>query len=149
MVYGIKLDLAEFSHGDWTEEELHDLLRSYKELIGVTSVRTKADYERASAIIETLLDEIGDDEDHPLADVLDYLADQVKVYEDEHYPIPESKPHEILRFLMDQHGLKQEDLADCASQGRISEILSGKRAISKEVAKNLAHRFHVHADLFI
>ncbi len=123
--------------------------KPFKELVGVTSVRTKADYERASAIIETLLDEIGDDEDHPLADVLDYLADQVKVYEDEHYPIPESKPHEILRFLMDQHGLKQEDLADCASQGRISEILSGKRAISKEVAKNLARRFHVHADLFI
>jgi len=121
----------------------------FKELIGVTSVRTEADYERASAIIETLLDEIGDDEDHPLADVLDYLADQVKVYEDEHFPIPESKPHEILRFLMDQHGLKQEDLADCASQGRISEILSGKRAISKEIAKNLARRFHVHADLFI
>ena len=120
-----------------------------KELIGVTSVRTEADYERASAIIEALLDEIGDDEEHPLADVLDYLADQVKVYEDEHFPIPESKPHEILRFLMDQHGLKQEDLADCAPQGRISEILSGKRAISKEVAKNLARRFHVHADLFI
>jgi HTH-type transcriptional regulator/antitoxin HigA len=50
---------------------------------------------------------------------------------------------------MDQHRLKQEDLADCASQGCISEILSGKRAISKGVAKNLARRFHVHADLFI
>ena len=121
----------------------------FKELIGVTSVRTEADYERASAIIETLLDEIGDDEDHPLADVLDYLADQVKAYEDEHFPIPESKPHEILRFLMDQHGLKQEDLADCASQGRISEMLNGKRAITKEVAKHLARRFHVSADLFI
>ena len=121
----------------------------FKELIGVTSVRTEADYERASAIIEALLDEIGDDEEHPLADVLDYLADQVKVYEDEHFTIPESKPHEILRFLMDQHGLKQEDLADCAPQGRISEILSRKRAISKEVAKNLARRFHVHADLVI
>ena len=121
----------------------------FKQLIGVTSVRTEADYERASAIIESLLDEIGDDEDHPLADVLDYLADQIKAYEDEHYPIPESKPYEILRFLMDQHGLKQEDLADCASQGHISEILSGKRAISKEIAKKLARRFHVHADLFI
>lgn len=121
----------------------------FKELIGVTSVRTEADYERASAIIEALLDEIGDDEEHPLADVLDYLANQVEAYEDEHFPIPESKPYEILRFLMDQHGLKQEDLADCAPQGRISEILSGKRAISKEVAKNLARRFHVHADLFI
>src|SRR5260370_38600655 len=107
----------------------------FKKLLGVTSVRTEADYERASAIIETLLDEIGDDEDHPLADVLHYLADQVKVYEDEHFPIPESKPHEILRFLMDQPGLKQEDLADCAPQSRISDILSGKRSISKEIAK--------------
>jgi hypothetical protein len=37
LVYGIKLDLAEFSHGDWTEEELHDLLRSYleKQVIGI------------------------------------------------------------------------------------------------------------------
>jgi HTH-type transcriptional regulator/antitoxin HigA len=50
---------------------------------------------------------------------------------------------------MDQHGLKQEDLADCVSQGVISEILNGKRAISKGVAKKLAYRFHVSADLFI
>jgi HTH-type transcriptional regulator/antitoxin HigA len=57
--------------------------------------------------------------------------------------------YELLRFLMDQHGLKQEDLTDCAAQSRISEILSGKRAISKAIAKNLARRFHVHADLFI
>lgn len=121
----------------------------FKELVGVTSVRTEADYERASAIIDTLLDEVGDDEEHPLVDVLHYFADQVKAYEDEHFSIPGSKPHEILRFLMDQHGLKQEDLADCAPQSRISDILNGKRSISKEVAKNLARRFHVHADLFL
>jgi len=46
-------------------------------------------------------------------------------------------------------GLKQEDLADIAPQGRISEILSGKRAISKEIAKRLARRFGVHADEFL
>ena len=120
-----------------------------KELIGVTSIHTAEEYEQAMAIIDMLLDATRGNEDHPLNDVLDYLATQVEAYEDEHFPIPESKPHEILRFLMDQHGLKQEDLADCAPQGRISEILSGKRAISKEIATNLACRFHVHADLFI
>jgi HTH-type transcriptional regulator/antitoxin HigA len=61
-----------------------------------------------------LLDEIGDDERHPLAEVLDYLADQVAAYEDEHHPIPEAEPREVLRFLMNQHELRQEDLADCA-----------------------------------
>lgn len=121
----------------------------FKELVGVTSVRTEEDYAQARATIEVLLDAIGDDESNPLADVLDYLADQVAAYEDEHHHIPEAEPKEVLRFLMEQHGLKQEDLADCASQGRISDILSGRRGISKEIAKKLARRFNVSVGLFL
>ena len=121
----------------------------FKQLLGVTSVRTEEDYAQARATIDALLDEVGDNESHPLADVLDYLADQVKAYEDENVQIPEAKPSEVLRFLMEQHGLKQEDLGDCAPQSRISDILSGKRSISKEIAKRLAHRFHVRADVFL
>ena len=121
----------------------------FKQLIGVTSVRTKRDYAQVRATIDALLDEVGNDENHPLAEVLYYLADQVKSYEDEHFRIPEAEPNEVLRFLMEQHGLKQEDLGDCAPQSRISDILSGKRSISKEIAKRLAHRFHVRADVFL
>lgn len=121
----------------------------FKQIIGVTSVHTEEDYAQARATIDTLLDEVGDDESHPLADVLDYLADRVKTYEDEHCQIPQAPPSEVLRFLMDQHGLKQEDLADCAPQGRISDILNGKRSISKEIAKRFAQRFQVRADLFL
>jgi len=121
----------------------------FKTLVGVTSVRTEEEYARANATIDVLLEEIGDNESHPLADVLDYLANQVKAYEDERVAIPRSEPREVLRFLMEQHGLKQDDLGDCAPQSRISDILSGKRAISKENAKCLARRFHVHADLFL
>jgi antitoxin component HigA of HigAB toxin-antitoxin module len=44
-----------------------------------------------------------------------------------------------------QNCLKQDDLDDVAPQSRISEILSGARPVSKEIAK----RFHVHADLFL
>jgi len=50
---------------------------------------------------------------------------------------------------MEQHGLNQEDLSDCAPQSRISEILAGKRSISKETAKRLARRFNVHGDVFL
>jgi HTH-type transcriptional regulator/antitoxin HigA len=121
----------------------------FKRLVGVTSVRSKKDYAQARATIDALLDAVGDDESHPLADVLDYLADQVKAYEDEHFQIPEAAPSEVLRFLMEQHGLKQEDLSHCAPQGRISDILNGKRSISKEVAKRLAQRFRVRADVFL
>lgn len=121
----------------------------FKQLVGVTSVHTEGDYAQARATIDAPLEEIGDNESHPLADVLDYLADQVKAYEDENFQIPEAEPSEVLRFLMEQHGLKQEDLGECAPQSRISDILNNKRAISKEIAKRLAHRFSVRADLFL
>ncbi len=121
----------------------------FKKLVGVTSVRTEDDYKQARAVIDVLVEEVGDNEDHPLAEVLDYLADRVKAYEDEHFPIPDAEPREVLRFLMEQHGLKQEDLADCAPQSRISDVLNGRRDISKDIAKKLARRFNVHADLFL
>ena len=121
----------------------------FKKLVGATSVRTEEDYEQVRATIDALLGEVGDNENHPLAEVLYYLADQVKAYEDETFRIPEAAPNDVLRFLMEQHGLKQEDLGDCAPQSRISDILSGKRSISKEIARRLAHRFHVRADVFL
>jgi HTH-type transcriptional regulator/antitoxin HigA len=99
--------------------------------------------------VDILLEEVGDNEDHPLADLLDYLANQIRAYEGEKFEIPEAEPREILRFLMDQHGLRQEDLAGCLPQSRVSEILNGKRSISKQIAKNLARRFNVHADVFL
>jgi HTH-type transcriptional regulator/antitoxin HigA len=129
-----------------------DILKAwkpFKEALGVTSVRTEGEYARARATIEALLDEVGDDEGHPLAEVLDYLADRVRAYEEEHFPIPDAEPAEVLRLLMQQHGLKQEDLADCAPQGRISDFLNGRREISKDIAKKLAARFDVRADLFL
>jgi HTH-type transcriptional regulator/antitoxin HigA len=121
----------------------------FKELVGVTGVHSEQDYAQACATIEVLLDEIRDAEDHPLADVLDYLSDQVKAYEDENFVIPEAEPKEVLRFLLEQHGLKQDHLSDIAPQGRISDILAGNRSISKDIAKRLAKRFHVHADVFL
>ena len=121
----------------------------FKQIIGVTSVHTEDDYAQARATIDILLNEVGDNESHPLADVLDYLAGLVKTYENENYLIPEAEPREVLRFLMDQHGLNQEDVGDCAPQSRISDILNGKSSISKEIAKRLAQRFHVRADLFL
>ncbi|MBF0460119.1 MAG: transcriptional regulator [Magnetococcales bacterium] len=121
----------------------------FKQLVGVTSVRTSQDYAQACASIDRLLAEMGDDEEHPLAEWLDLLSDQVEAYEKENFPIPPVAPHAVLRFLMDQHGLKQDDLQDCAPQGRISDILNGKRTISKAIAKRLAHRFHVRADMFL
>jgi HTH-type transcriptional regulator/antitoxin HigA len=141
-------ELVDASATPWSEAVLRAWL-PFKEAIGVTSVRNENDYARARATIDLLLDEIGDDEQHPLVEVLDYLADRVAAWEDEHTRIPDAEPREVLRFLMEQHGLKQEDLADCAPQGRISDILSGRRGVSKEIARRLAQRFNVSVAVFV
>ena len=122
---------------------------AFKEKIGVTSIHTEADYERARAIMDALVDEVRSDEEHPLADLLEYIGEQMWAWEEEHVHIPEAPPHEMLRFFMEQHNLTQADLADCIPQSKLSEILAGKRSISKAMAKKLAQRFHVSPDLFL
>ncbi len=102
---------------------------------GLACVRTPDDHQRALAVIDVLLDEVGEDETHPLAEVLDYLANQVKSYEDENTVIPQAPPAEVLRFLMEQHGLTQGDLADCAPQVASSFLANPAPLLPQSVNK--------------
>ncbi len=82
--------------------------------------------------------------------LLETLAILVESYEDEHHPMPEVAPNEILKFLMEERGLKQTDLLHIfGSSGITSEVVNGKRSISKEQAKKLAKHFKVSVELFI
>ncbi len=61
-----------------------------------------------------------------------------------------STPRDMLLFLMEQQDLKQADLLEVlGSKGIVSEVVNGKRAISKTHAKRLAENFKVSAELFI
>ena len=55
---------------------------------------------------------------------------------------------EALAFLMAQHGLRQSDLPEIGNQTKVSEILSGKRAINLRQAQALAKRFRVGIERF-
>jgi HTH-type transcriptional regulator / antitoxin HigA len=82
--------------------------------------------------------------------LLELLSLLVEEYEDKHYPIPEASPNEILKFLMEQKDLKQKDLLPIfGSTGITSEVVNGKRSISKAQAKKLAEFFKVSVELFI
>lgn len=82
--------------------------------------------------------------------LLDLLVKQAHDFEQKRYPLPASPPGEMAAFLLEQRGLKPSALWPViGSKGRVSEILSGKRAISKAQAKKLAAFFHVGVELFI
>jgi HTH-type transcriptional regulator/antitoxin HigA len=64
------------------------------------------------ALMNQLLDVVGDDEAHPLASVLALVGDRIEGYDTDHFAIPASEPKEVLRFMLDQNGMKQSDLSD-------------------------------------
>lgn len=82
--------------------------------------------------------------------LLDLLAHLIQQFEREFYQIGGAAPHEILKELMAARGLKQSDLLHIfKSKGVASEVINGKRGVSKAQAKALADFFHVSAELFI
>ncbi len=82
--------------------------------------------------------------------LLDVISTLIEQYEEKAYPIPDAPPHRVLKTLMENRGLRQKDLMHIfRSSGTISEVLSGKRAISKSQAKALGEFFHLPADVFI
>jgi HTH-type transcriptional regulator/antitoxin HigA len=69
---------------------------------------------------------------------------------DDRIELPEVPPNEMVKFLMDQRGLRQAELVEVlGSRAQVSAMVSGRRGISKAQAKKLAEFFHVPADLFI
>jgi HTH-type transcriptional regulator/antitoxin HigA len=79
------------------------------------------------------------------------LVKLIEDYEEENYPMDESTPHEILQHLMESSGLRQADLVRIlgSSSGVVSEMVNGKRSISKAQAKALGEYFKVSPSLFI
>ena len=115
-----------------------------------TAVQSEEEYEMMLANISELMNK-GESSLLPEEErLLKTLAILVESYEDEHYPMPEIAPNEILKFLMKENNYKQKDLVHIfGSSGVASEVVSGKRSISKTQAKKLAEFFKVAVELFI
>jgi HTH-type transcriptional regulator/antitoxin HigA len=113
------------------------------------SIRNEREYDMAVIRLNQLLDEIGTNEWHPLYGLLDTLGTLIHAYEEKRYPMPESSGADMLRFFMEEHGLKQSDLPEVGSQGVVSEILSGKRDLNVRQVRALAKRFGVSPAVFI
>jgi HTH-type transcriptional regulator/antitoxin HigA len=127
-----------------------DQIQTYwKNISPLLTIRNEREYDAAVGRMNELLDEIGTDESHPLYSLLDTLGTLIQAYEEEHYSIPEAKGTDVLRFLMDEHGLTQSDLSEVGSQGVVSEILNGKRELNVRQIRALAKRFKVSASVFV
>lgn len=126
----------------------------FRTAAGFAAIHDETDYERALALVEAIMDATrgsADREDaaHPLSALLDFLVPAIRDYEAAYHAVPDAAPHEVLRFLMEQHGLTQSQLPEVGNQSVVSQVLAGKRALNARQIARLCARFGVGADAFL
>ena len=124
----------------------------YRRLLSRTMpvvIETEEENERMLTIVEKLMKK-GENLSAEEEKLLKLLARLVEDFEQRYYRPDEAEPLEVLHHLMEARGIKQSQLWELfGSKGIASEVLSGKRGISKTHARALADYFHVPADLFV
>ncbi|MCF2150748.1 transcriptional regulator [Desmonostoc muscorum LEGE 12446] len=112
------------------------------------AIETEEEYDRALAIAERLtFAKNRTPEEQALHKLIVTL---IEAYEAQNYPMDESAPHEILQHIMEASDTRQADLVGIiGSSGVVSEVVNGKRSISKAQAKALGDYFKVTPSLFI
>ena len=131
---------------------LPELTKAWVKLQGfapLRPIRNKSDFAHIRQFADMLADEVGDDEAHPLFSLFEIAMDFIERWEEKRPLEFDNDPKQVLRFLLEEHGLRQKDLADIASPTLVSDILSGRREISKNLAKALAMRFNVDVSAFV
>ena len=82
-------------------------------------------------------------------EAIELLTLLIERYEEENYSVPKATPADVLRFLLDRHGLKQRDIAaDLGGESVVSEVLSGKRRLNAAHIAEISKRFRVSPAVF-
>ena len=112
-------------------------------------VRSEADYKARVCALDRVLDAGGADENHPLAQLADYIGEQVAEWEARDKMPAAASGVEMLRHLMAEHSLRQGDIPEIGSQGVVSEVLGGTRDLNLRQVRALAARFKVPVQWFL
>ncbi len=82
-------------------------------------------------------------------DYLDVLSDQLGDWEESNEEIPDIYGVELVRFLLDEQGLRQKDLTPIfGTESIASEVLSGRRELQRKHIEALSNFFKVSPSAF-
>ncbi len=110
-------------------------------------IKSEEDYNIALNRIEEIFDA---KPGTPEFDEMELLVKLVEIYEDEKYPISSPDPISAIKFRMEQQGLKSKDLIPyIGSKSKVSEVLSGKRALSLNMIRKLNAGLGIPAEVLI
>jgi len=130
--------------------QLKEVAKVWPNIQSVFSVpHNEKDYNKLVKLLDSLIDEVGNNESHRLSRLMETIGSLIESYESQNYPDIEGDPINALKTLMEEHGLKQSDLPEIGSQGVVSEIISGKRQLNVRQLKLLGERFKVSPIVFV
>ncbi len=130
--------------------ELEKAVPIWPQLSSILAVpHDQKSYDHLVMVLDSLIDEVGNNESHELAGLMEVVGNLIETYENSQSVLNLGDPISVLKELMKEHGLSQKDLADVGSQGVVSEILNRKRELNVRQIKSLASRFGVSPAVFI
>lgn len=130
--------------------QLKEIAKVWPDIQSIFSVpHNEKDYIKLVNLLDSVIDEVGDNESHPLSSLMETIGSLIEAYESQNIPDIEGNPIDTLKALMEEHDLKQSDLPELGSQGVISEILSYKRQLNVRQIKLLSKRFNVSPAVFV
>jgi HTH-type transcriptional regulator/antitoxin HigA len=109
-------------------------------------IDSDAELARARALVDRLWES---NEPNDIAR-LQAQARLIAAYEESKWPRRPPRTADLIRHLMDQHGLTRADMAPIlGTPSRVSEVLRGKKGLSMAMVQRLRARFHVSADVLL
>lgn len=116
--------------------------------MNIKPIKTEQDYKEALEKVSKLMSA---KINTPEGDMLDVLTTLIEAYEAKHYPIDPPDPIEAIKFRLDQENLSRNDLATIlkVERGRVSEILSKKRALSINMIRVLYQKLRISPEVLM
>jgi HTH-type transcriptional regulator / antitoxin HigA len=109
-------------------------------------IDSDAEFVRARALV----DQLWNSDDPTDVARLEAQARLIAAYEESKWPRRPPSTAELIRHLMDQHGLTRADMVPIlGTPSRVSEVLRGKKGLSMAMVQRLRSRFQIPADLLL
>lgn len=123
---------------------------NYAQLLARTAPKVIRNQAENEHYIQTLYEL---EQQHPLSreekELADLLTLLIENFEEKRYNLPRATPAQTLEFLMDQQGLKQKDLVNLfGARSTVSQVIAGKRELTKGQILRLSQYFHVSPEIF-
>ena len=115
----------------------------------VRIIRSTEEHQRALARMSKLMD-LDPEPGTPEDEEMDLLGLVIKHYEEKHFPMDPPDPIEVIKFMMDQQGLKKKDLIPyIGSAPKVTEVLNGTRNLSLSMIRKLTEGLGIPAGVLI